>query len=98
MTRSLSAAKIDFAKLTNECAAAMQPEALTRLAAALGVSIESLVRLGMGWSARHRAWSVPMQDAAGNVLGKYASAHDLRRSFGRPGTGQRPGRGEAQHL
>ena len=61
--------KIDFAKLAAECAVAMRPEALARLAAALGVSLESLVRLGIGWSAKHRAWTFPMRDADGAVLG-----------------------------
>ena len=45
------------------------PRPSMRLAVALGVSVESLRRLGMGWSAKHRAWSFPMSNAAGNVLG-----------------------------
>jgi hypothetical protein len=44
-------------------------EALARLAAGLGVSAESLGRLGVGWSARHRAWTFPMVDVDGHVLG-----------------------------
>ena len=36
---------------------------------ALGVSVESLRRLGVGWSAKHRAWAFPMSNAAGDVLG-----------------------------
>jgi DNA primase len=39
------------------------------LALALGVSAESLRRLSVGWSPKHRAWSFPMSNAAGDVLG-----------------------------
>lgn len=60
---------IDFDRLTAECQAAMKPEALEQLADSLGVSVESLTRLGAGWSQEHRAWSFPMTDAAGTVLG-----------------------------
>ena len=61
--------KPDFAKMAADFRAAVRPEALDKLAASLGVSVESLTRLGVGWSAKHRAWSFPMQDAVGNVLG-----------------------------
>ncbi len=40
-----------------------------KLAADLGVSIGSLMRLGVGWASKHRAWSFPMSNAVGNVLG-----------------------------
>ncbi len=49
--------------------AAVRPEALARLAAALGLSVASLTRLGVGWSAKHRAWTFPMVDVDGHVLG-----------------------------
>jgi len=55
--------------LAAECAAAVRPEALDRLAIALGVSGENLRRLGISWSARHRAWAFPMSNAAGDLLG-----------------------------
>ena len=61
--------KIDVAKLGADFRAAVRAEALDKLAATLGVSAESLRRLGIGWSAKHRAWAFPMQDVAGNVLG-----------------------------
>jgi len=64
-----TAGKIDFGNLAADCIAALQPEALNKLAAALGLSPESLRRLAVGWSAHHRAWTFPMRDAAGNVLG-----------------------------
>ena len=60
---------IDFAKLAADFRAAVRPEALDKLAVALGVSVESLRRLGVGWSAKHRAWAFPMSNAAGDVLG-----------------------------
>ncbi len=65
----IGAAAIDFGKVAADFAAAVRPEALDRLAAALGVSAASLRRLSVGWSARHRAWTWPMRSAAGDVLG-----------------------------
>ena len=70
----LSAARIaiqttDFGKLAAEYRAAVQSLALMRLAGALGLSLASLTRLGIGWSSKHRAWTFPMQDGAGKVLG-----------------------------
>ena len=69
MMNEPSNGKSNFAKLAADYRAAVRPEALDKLAAALGVSADSLTRLGVGWSAKHRAWSFPMQDAVGNVLG-----------------------------
>jgi len=70
----LSAARIgakttDLAKLAADFRAAVQPEALDKLAASLGVSVASLSRLCIGWSAHHRAWAFSMSNAAGNLLG-----------------------------
>jgi hypothetical protein len=59
----------DFATLAADFRAAVRPEALDKLAEALGVSLESLRRLGIGWSTQHRAWSFPMSNAAGDTLG-----------------------------
>lgn len=42
---------------------------LNRFAEALSVTPESLRRLRVGWSPTHRAWSFPMVDASGAVLG-----------------------------
>jgi phage/plasmid primase-like uncharacterized protein len=61
--------KIDFGKLAADFRAAVRPEALARLAVSLGLSVESLRRLGVGWSGKHRAWSFAMTDAGGAVLG-----------------------------
>ena len=61
--------KTDFGKLAADLPSGVRPEALDKLAVALGVSVESLRRLGIGWSAKHRAWTFPMSNAAGDVLG-----------------------------
>ena len=61
--------ELDFAKLAADCRAAVRPKALDALAVALGVSVESLRRLGVGWTAKHRSWSFPMRSAVGNMLG-----------------------------
>jgi hypothetical protein len=47
--------------------AALQERHVERLAADLGVSIDSLARLGVGWTGRD--WSFPMVDALGRVVG-----------------------------
>lgn len=49
--------------------AAVNPERLNRLAIALGVSVASLMRLRIGWSVARNAWSFPMVDANGAVVG-----------------------------
>jgi len=59
----------DFGKLAADCAAAVRPEALDRLAVGLGVSAASLRRLGVGWSIRRGGWTFPMKSPAGAVLG-----------------------------
>jgi hypothetical protein len=40
-----------------------------RLAAGLGVSLDSLRRLGVAWAAPHRAWAFPMCNAAHETIG-----------------------------
>jgi hypothetical protein len=42
---------------------------LYQLAACLGLSVESLTALGIGWSRDFRSWSFPMRDAKGAVVG-----------------------------
>lgn len=59
----------DFAAFARLCALAMLPTALNRLADDLGLTPESLRRMGTGWSRRHASWTFPMQDAGGNVRG-----------------------------
>ncbi len=61
--------KSDFGTLAAVYAAAVNPGELQDLAKRLGVSIQSLVRLGVGWAAEHRAWSFAMYDAGRKVRG-----------------------------
>jgi len=61
--------RLDFAKLAAEYRAAVQPQVVARMAASLGLSMESLGRLRIGWASGHRAWTFPMIDVAGRVLG-----------------------------
>jgi hypothetical protein len=63
------AGPIDFDNLAADCGAAVKPDDLQRLAASLGVTVESLQRLAVGWSSNHHAWSFPMRGPAGQVLG-----------------------------
>jgi hypothetical protein len=48
---------------------AVNPDGLERLAQRLGLTAQSLIRLGIGWAQDHHAWAFPMTDAAGNVVG-----------------------------
>ena len=52
---------------------------VVELAQSLGVSADSLQRLGLGWSDKHGAWSFPMRDAGGNVRGIRLRAPDGRK-------------------
>lgn len=60
---------VDLARLAAEHQRAVDPGRLQQLAAGLGLTTDSLVSLGVGWSAGHRAWAFPMRDAGGGVLG-----------------------------
>lgn len=57
----------DFGDLARTFQRSVDPGTLADLAASLGVKVESLVRLGIGWNGR--AWTFPMSDASGRVLG-----------------------------
>ena len=61
---------------------------LARLAGALGLSPLSLHRLHTGWSPDRRAWSFPMSDPSGKVLGirlRYPGGRKLSVKGGREG-------------
>jgi hypothetical protein len=64
-----AAPTIDFTEFATAAWAAAPPMAVERLAGSLSVSVSSLNSLDIGWSAKHRAWSFPMRDASGVVLG-----------------------------
>ena len=59
----------DLASLAAGYRDSMDPVQLQELARSLGLSVEALAALGIGWSLHHWAWSFPMTDAAGAVLG-----------------------------
>jgi hypothetical protein len=65
-TRTL---KQDFGLLAKQYQQAVAQVHLDALALSLGLSTTALGTLGIGWSARDRAWSFPMVDSAGAVLG-----------------------------
>jgi hypothetical protein len=59
----------DLKHLAAQYREAVDQVRLQQFAAALGLSVAALCRLGIGWSPEHRAWSFPMTDPQGNVLG-----------------------------
>lgn len=59
----------DLERLAAQYRDDLDPGRLYQLAASLGLSVPSLCHLGIGWSTDHRAWSFPMSDVHGNVLG-----------------------------
>lgn len=58
-----------FDALAAQYQRAVDPGRLVGHAASLGLSTRSLVALGIGWSADHGAWSYPMRDCTGRVVG-----------------------------
>jgi len=60
---------IDFSGLARECMKAVNAQRLAALADGLGISIGSLRRLRVGWYPDKRAWTFPMTDCGGKVLG-----------------------------
>ena len=61
--------RADLPKLADHYRATVNSDELNRLADNVGLSIDSLQRLGVGWAAEHRAWSFPMTDTTGRVQG-----------------------------
>jgi hypothetical protein len=64
-----TAAQADLALLAAQFRQDLDHGRLYQLAASLGLSVASLSHLGIGWSVEHRAWSFPMTNSDGNVLG-----------------------------
>jgi hypothetical protein len=62
-------ARHDLAGLAASYRNTIDTAQLDELARSLGLSVDSLTALGIGWSAHHAAWSFPMTDATGAVLG-----------------------------
>lgn len=63
------AVRDDLARLARDYREAVDPGLLYQFAVSLGMAVTSLCRFGVGWSDEHRAWSFPMTDPDGNVLG-----------------------------
>jgi hypothetical protein len=59
----------DLGPLAADCRAALDPGRLYRLARQLGVRETSLTVLGIGWSEEYAAFSFPMVDLGGQVVG-----------------------------
>lgn len=59
----------DWTSLLRRFAYTTQTAEVIRLAVALGVSPDSLSRLGVVWAAPHHAWGFPMRDAAHQPIG-----------------------------
>lgn len=59
----------DLADLAAMYRQALDQARLDVLARSLGLSVVALEALSIGWAATYGAWSFPMTDAAGNVLG-----------------------------
>jgi hypothetical protein len=79
---------LDLGRLAENYRKALQPGALARLADQLGISVESLRRLGIGWAAEHRAWVFPMTDRDHRVRGirlRLPDGHKLSVRGGREG-------------
>jgi hypothetical protein len=52
----------DFGRMAARFREAVEPGRLCELAAQLGLSVEGLARLEIGWSADRQAWAFPMKD------------------------------------
>lgn len=63
------APSIDFDRLAAECVATIRPCTIQRLADSLGVTSDSLLRLSVGWSGKHAAFTFPMRSAESQVVG-----------------------------
>jgi 5S rRNA maturation endonuclease (ribonuclease M5) len=61
--------EVGIPSLAQEYVAALAPERLSVLASSLGLTPEALLQLEVGWSEEHAAYSFPMRDAAGTVIG-----------------------------
>lgn len=52
---------VDCGRLATDFTAAVDPGRLSELAKGLGLSTDSLARLGVGWASESRAWAFPMR-------------------------------------
>lgn len=78
----------DLAELASNYRAAVDPAQLDMLARALGLTVNALTALSIGWSTQYHAWSFPMSDATGAILGirlRRSNAHKFAVPGGREG-------------
>ena len=83
-----TATGIDFDQIAAQCVDATNLSALRRLAENLGLSENSLIRLGVGWSRKHCAWTFPMRDTSRTVVGirlRFLSGNKLSIKGGKEG-------------
>lgn len=64
---TLPSKRAEFARLSDKFRDRITPDGLDRVASTLGLTPQSLHRLRIGWTGR--AWSFPMVDACGRVIG-----------------------------
>lgn len=76
----------DFEKAAEDHERAVNPEALERWADELGVSVDSLRRLHVGWDGE--AWTFPMRNVSGRIVGirrRFPNGKKLSVTGGREG-------------
>lgn len=69
----------DFTLMHHAWQVTTSQDAVSAHAEALGVSRQSLCRLGIAWAPQHRAWAFPMRDDAGAIVGIRLRAEDGRK-------------------
>lgn len=71
--------RTDFAALAAEYRQYTSGSALCAFAKSLGLRPETLDLFGVGWSPLHQAWSFPMRDGTGRVIGIHLRSKDGRK-------------------
>jgi hypothetical protein len=80
--------RINWIRMQNRFKAKLTVQRLNALAAELGVSTQSLERLGIGWSAEDQAWTFPERDHQRHIIGilrRYEDGEKMVISGGRRG-------------
>jgi Toprim-like len=62
-------ATTDWLALAQSCTEALTAKGLIKLAESLGLTVASLIRLNVGWHREQRAYTFPMRDADGRIIG-----------------------------
>jgi hypothetical protein len=69
----------DWTALAADCEAALRRVSLRRLARELGVTLDSLQALRVGWREKDSAWTFPEFDGRGNIIGILRRYRDGRK-------------------